>query len=152
MTAHDLALTDEQRQRIADALSNVPFAKLLGIKLDSVEPGLASLSLEIRDDFKQNAGVVHGGVIAALIDSAMAFAIVPLLKSDETTTTVDLTISYLRPLRSGTAVATARVLRAGGRLIVLTADLIDNDGNLAATALSTYTKLSKRAGPAAINS
>ena len=145
------SLTDEQRQRIADALSKVPFAKLLGIKLDSVEPGLASLSLEIRDDFKQNAGVVHGGVIAALIDSAMAFAIVPLLKSDETTTTVDLTISYLRPLRSGTAVATARVLRAGGRLIVLTADLVDNDGNLAATALSTYTKLAKRDGPRAIN-
>jgi len=146
------SLTDEQRERIADALSKVPFAKLLGIKLDSVEPGLASLSLEIREDFKQNAGVVHGGVIAALIDSAMAFAIVPLLKSDETTTTVDLTISYLRPLRSGIVVATARVLRAGGRLIVLTADLLDNDGNLAATALSTYTKLSKRVGQPRINS
>jgi acyl-CoA thioesterase len=146
------SLTEEQRQRIADALSTVPFAKLLGIKLDSVEPGLASLSLEIRDEFKQNAGVVHGGVIAALIDSAMAFAIVPLLKSDETTTTVDLTISYLKPLRSGTAIATARVLRAGGRLIVLSADLIDNEGNLAATALSTYTKLPKRLGPTANNS
>ena len=146
------SLTDEQRERIADALSTVPFAKLLGIKLDSVEPGLASLSLDIRDEFKQNAGVVHGGVIAALIDSAMAFAIVPLLKSDETTTTVDLTISYLRPLRSGTAVATARVLRSGGRLIVLSADLIDNEGNLAATALSTYTKLPKRLGPPANNS
>jgi uncharacterized protein (TIGR00369 family) len=147
MTPDDLGLTDEQRARIADALARVPFAKLLGIKLDSVEPGLASLSLEIREDFKQNAGVVHGGVIAALIDSAMAFAIVPLLKPDETTTTVDLTISYLRPLRSGTAVATAKVLRAGGRLIVLSADLVDSEGNLAATALSTYTKLSRRVGP-----
>lgn len=137
-------LTDSQRTRIAEALSTVPFAQLLGIKLDSIEPGKATLSLRIREDFKQNAGVVHGGVIAALIDSATAFAILPLLQPDERTTTVDLTISYLRPLTSGDMVATARVLRAGGRLLAVSADLLDNEGNLAATALSTYIKLSNQ--------
>ena len=134
-------LTESQRKRIEDALSTVPFAKLLGIKLDAVEPGDATLSLQIRDDFKQNAGVVHGGVIASLIDSATAFAIVPLLKADERTTTVDLTISYLRPLVAGGMVARAKVLRAGQRLIVVSADLVDDAGNLAATALSTYIRL-----------
>ncbi len=91
-------LTDAQRKRIEEALGTVPFAKLLGIKLGAIEPGDATLTLQIRDEFRQNAGVVHGGVTAALIDSATAFAIVPLLKPDERTTTVDLTISYLRPL------------------------------------------------------
>ena len=141
-------LTDAQRRRIEEALSTVPFAKLLGIKLDSIEPGKATLSLQIRDDFKQNAGVVHGGVTAALIDSATAFAILPLLGPDERTTTVDLTISYLRPLTSGSMVATATVLRAGGRLVTLSAELVDETGNLAATALSTYVKLPKRDPPA----
>jgi len=134
-------LTDSERKRIEDALSTVPFAKLLGIKLDSVEPGDATLSLQIRDDFKQNAGVVHGGVIASLIDSATAFAIIPLLNHDERTTTVDLTISYLRPLTAGSMVARGKVLRAGTRLIVVSAELFDDGRNLAATALSTYVRL-----------
>ena len=137
-------LTEAQRKRIEDALSTVPFAKLLGIKLDSVEPCDASLSLQIRDDFRQNAGVVHGGVIASLIDSATAFAILPLLNPNERSTTVDLTISYLRPLTVGSMVAHAKVIRAGQRLIVVFAELHDDAGNLAATALSTYMRLSKK--------
>jgi acyl-CoA thioesterase len=137
-------LSESQRKRIEEALSSVPFAKLLGIKLDSIEPGDAILSLQIRDDFRQNAGVVHGGVIASLIDSATAFAILPLLNSDERSTTVDLTISYLRPLTTGSMVAHAKVLRAGQRLIVVSAELHDDGGNLAATALSTYARLSKK--------
>jgi uncharacterized protein (TIGR00369 family) len=134
-------LTESQRKRIEDALSTVPFAKLLGIKLDAIEPGDATLSLQIRDDFKQNVGVVHGGVIASLIDTATAFAILPLLNADERTTTVDLTISYLRPLTAGSMVARAKVLRAGKRLIVVSAELFDDGRTLAATALSTYMRL-----------
>jgi len=134
-------LTETQRKRIEDALSTVPFAKLLGIKLDAIEAGEATLSLRIREDFKQNAGVVHGGVIASLIDSATAFAILPLLNPDERTTTVDLTISYLRPLVAGVVVARAKVLRAGRRMIATSAELFDDDGKLAATALSTYIRL-----------
>ena len=50
-------------------------------------------------------------------------------------------VNYLRPLREGTATATARVLRAGRRLITVSADVFDDGGNLAATALSTYLRL-----------
>jgi len=123
-------------------LEKVPFAKLLGIQLDSVEPGHAVLSMEIRPDLKQNHGVVHGGAIAALIDSAMALAIIPLLAENERTTTVDLTIHYLRPLTEGTARSSARVVRAGKRVITVSAELFDEHGKLAATALSTYLRLS----------
>lgn len=124
-------------------LEKVPFAKLLGIELDSVEPGHAVLSMKIREKHKQNHGVVHGGGVAALIDSAMAFAIMPLLAEDERTTTVDLTIHYLRPLTEGTARASARVVRAGRRVITVSAELFDDKEKLAATALSTYLRLSR---------
>src|SRR5688500_7875944 len=118
-------------------LEKVPFAKLLGIQLDSVEPGHAVLSMEIRPDLKQNHGVVHGGAIAALIDSAMALAIIPLLAENERTTTVDLTIHYLRPLTEGTARSSARVVRAGKRVIVVSAAVLDHSERLVATAVST---------------
>ena len=123
-------------------LDHVPFAKLLGIEVDSVEAGHAVLSMKVRDDLKQNHGVAHGGSVAALIDSAMAIAIVPMLSENERTTTVDLTIHYLRPLTEGTARASAQVVRAGKRVITVSAELFNEQGKLAATALSTYLRLS----------
>jgi uncharacterized protein (TIGR00369 family) len=134
-------LTEAQKERIERALASVPFAKLLGLQVESVEPGLAVMTLPIRDDLKQNHGVVHGGAIASLIDSAMAFAIIPLLAEKERTTTVDLTIHYLRPLTEGVARSTARVVRAGRRIITVSAEVLDDKDRLAATAVSTYLRL-----------
>lgn len=128
-------------ERVSTALDSVPFAKLLGIELEEIDVGVATLGFEVKAELKQNHGVVHGGAIASLIDSATAFAIISLLPPDEHATTVDLTISYLRPLTAGRAHATAKVLRSGKRLIVVSAELLDDDGTLAATALSTYIKL-----------
>jgi uncharacterized protein (TIGR00369 family) len=122
-------------------LEHVPFARLLGIEVESVEPGHAVLTMPIRDDLKQNHGIAHGGSIAAVIDSAMALAIMPLLGENERTTTVDLTIHYLRPLTGGTARASARVVRAGRRVITVSAELFDDQGKLASTAISTYLRL-----------
>lgn len=119
-------------------IDDVPFAKMLGIKVDSMEPGHAVLSMEMRDDLMRNRGIAHGGVAASLIDSAMAMAIQPLLAENEWTTTVDLTIHYLRPLSEGVARASARVVRAGRRIITVSAELFDHNDKLAATAISTY--------------
>lgn len=134
-------LTAIQTRGLRAAANAVPFSKLLGIELVEVTTGSATLSLKIRKELKQNHGVVHGGAIASLIDSAMAFAIIPLLAPKEKVTTVDLTISYLRPLTKGRARCSAKVLRAGRRLFVVSAEVTSDDGKLAATALSTYIKL-----------
>jgi uncharacterized protein (TIGR00369 family) len=122
-------------------LDDVPFAKLLGIEVDSLEPGHAVLSMRMRDDLMRNGGIAHGGAVATLIDSAMAFAIVRLLGENEHTVTVDLTIHYLRPLSEGSARASARVVRAGKRVITVSAEVFDDKDKLAATAISTYLRL-----------
>ena len=119
-------------------LDHVPFAKLLGIEVDSVEPGHAVLSMKLRDDLMRNNAIAHGGAIATLIDSAMAIAIMALLDENERTVTVDLTIHYLRPLSEGTTRASARVVRAGRRVITVSAELFDHNEKLSATAISTY--------------
>jgi uncharacterized protein (TIGR00369 family) len=134
-------LTPAQARRIRKAVDSVPYAHLLGIELDDVSDGTATLGLNIRKELTQNHGVVHGGAIASLIDTATAFAIISLLAPKEKVTTVDLTISYLRPLRNGRITAVAKVVRAGRRLFVVSAEVTGNDGKLAATALSTYIKL-----------
>jgi uncharacterized protein (TIGR00369 family) len=139
--SNSAGLTAAQKRRIQKAVKSVPYAKLLGFELEEVSPGAATLGLKIRKDLMQNNGVVHGGAIASLIDTATAFAIIPLLTPEEKVTTVDLTISYLRPLTKGRVTTTARVVRAGRRLFVVSAEVKGEDGKLAATALSTYIKL-----------
>jgi uncharacterized protein (TIGR00369 family) len=134
-------LTDEQRRRVEAAREAVPFLKVLGVQVESVGPGTATLLLPVREELKRNDGIVHGGAIASVIDSAFAFAIIPLLSENERTTTVDLTIHYLRPLAGGVAKASARVVRAGRRVITVSADLFDENEKLAATALSTYLRI-----------
>ena len=130
-----------QLKRIQKALGTVPYAKLLGLELDDIGSGTATLALNVRHDLTQNMGLVHGGVIASLIDSATAFAILSLLAPTERVTTVDLTISYLRPVATGRLSAVAKVVRAGRRLFVVSAEVFDEEGRLASTALSTYIKV-----------
>ncbi len=134
-------ITAAQLRRIQKAVGTVPFARLLGIELDDISPGTATLGLTVRKELTQNHGVVHGGAIASLIDTATAFAIISLLAAKERVTTVDLTISYLRPLTEGRITAVAKVVRAGRRLFVASAEVFDHQGKLSTTALSTYIKL-----------
>ncbi len=135
------ALSAEQLERLERSIEAVPYARLLGIQLEQVLPGEATLSLAIRPELSQNHGVVHGGAIASLIDTATAFAILTLLEPEERVTTVDLTISYLRPATEGKLIAKAKVLRKGRRLFSVAAEVTDTGGSLLTTALSTYIKL-----------
>jgi uncharacterized protein (TIGR00369 family) len=139
---NDESLTPEEEQRIKEAFSAVPFAHLLGIELGEMKRGAATLHLEVRDELRQNNGVIHGGVVASLADTAAAFAILTLLKPTETTTTIDLTVHYLRPLLRGTISARACVVRAGRRVLVISIDIFNEDKSLAATALTSFIKLS----------
>ena len=137
----DAALTDAELERVREAFANVPFAHLIGIELGAVERGAATLHLSVRDELKQNKGLTHGGVIASLIDTAAAFAIMTLLKPDETAATIDLAIHYLRPLIAGHAIARARVLRAGRRVIVVSVNVTSESEVVVASALTSYLRL-----------
>ena len=133
---------DEARvARIREAFASVPYAKFLGLELGEMKSGEASLHLAVRDELRQNRGVMHGGAVASLIDTASAFAVVTQLEPDERVTTTDLTIHYLRPVTSGRLTATARTVRAGRRLFVLSVEVIDDQQKLVATAVTTYIKL-----------
>lgn len=134
-------LSPEQERRIREAFENVPFAHLLGIEITELKHGEASLHLEIRDELRRNNGFAHGGAVASLVDTAAAFAILTVLEPGETTTTVDLTIHYLRPLLRGRATAIARVKRAGRRILVISVDVLDEGEAVAATALTSFIKL-----------
>src|SRR6266481_1265915 len=112
--------------RARAAFASVPYAKLIGMELGEVSSDQVSIHLETRDELRQNQGVVHGGAIASLIDTAAAFAVITRLNLDERVSTTDLTIHYLRPVRGGRLTATARIVRGGRRLFVLSVEVIDD--------------------------
>lgn len=134
-------ITNEQRAFAANALHTLPFSKLIGMKLVKLEVDEAQISIDMRDDLRQPSGVLHGGVTATLIDTAMAFAVRTRLSIAEATATIDLTIHYLRPHITGTFTCTAKVVRAGKRIFTVSADVVNEHGKHIATAVSTYTRL-----------
>jgi uncharacterized protein (TIGR00369 family) len=139
MSQTDLDLRKAERARTA--FNSVPYAKFLGLELGDIGNGTVSIHLSVRAELLQNQGVVHGGAVASLIDTASAFAVLTQIDVDERVTTTDLTIHYLRPITSGRLTATARVIRGGRRLFVLTVEVTNDRSVLVATAVTTYIKV-----------
>src|SRR2546423_13466676 len=134
-------LDPQKVERAHAAFAAVPYAKFLGLSLGEIRKGQVSVHLDVRDQLKQNQGVVHGGAIASLIDTASAFAVLTQIETNERVTTTDLTIHYLRPILSGRMTAAARVVRGGRRLFVLSVEVTSDGGALVATAVTTYIKV-----------
>lgn len=134
-------LTADELRRLRDLLRRVPYAKLIGIELDGATRGTVTMHMDVREDLKQVSGVLHGGSIASLIDTAAAFAVITLLEPEQRATTSDLTIHYLRPIDSGPITAEARVLRSGKRLSVVAVDVFSGPRSLSVTAVTTYIRL-----------
>lgn len=137
----DIVVTDEHREYAAGVLHNLPFAKLIGMRLVDMRPDTAVIEIEMRDDLRHPGGILHGGVTATLIDTAMAYAVRTRLEPNTPTATIDLTVHYLRPHINGKFTCTAKVVRAGKRIFTVSAEVHNEEGVLIATALSTYTKV-----------
>lgn len=134
-------ITPDDLKYAANALHSLPFAQLIGMELVELRPDEAVIWIAMRDDHRQPSGVLHGGVTATLIDTAMAFAVRTRLGREEATATIDLTVHYLRPHLAGVVTCTAKVVRAGKRIFTVSADVHDETGKLIATAISTYTRI-----------
>lgn len=134
-------ITPEQRERAAKVLHDLPFSQLIGMRLVDLELDLATIKIEMRDELRHPGGILHGGVTATLIDTAMAFAVRTRVGPTDGTATIDLTVHYLRPHIDGTFSCTAKVVRAGKRIFTVTADVHNEKGTLIATGISTYTRI-----------
>ena len=131
---------DSRLQRARNTFDKVAYARFLGLELCELKSGDVTVCLDVRDELKQNHGVIHGGALASLIDTASAFVILTAIDENERVTTTDLTIHYLRPVTVGRMLARARIVRGGRRRFVVNVE-VENDGALAATAVTGYVKI-----------
>jgi acyl-CoA thioesterase len=139
-----MEITSETLRVIREKFETNTFPRAMGIELDSIESGRARLSLEVGRRHLQLAGIMHGGAIATLIDTAVAFAIVGASEPDARFTTVEMKVNYLSAIREGRVIAEARLIRDGRRIVVAECDLFDSKGRLAAKGLLTYLRLNEK--------
>ena len=125
-----------------EVLQSQPFSRFLGTELTAVEPGKVELTLQLKDELKQQHGFAHGGVISYLADNALTFAGGSMLGGNAVTG--EFKINYLRPAIGASMVARAYVKYAGKQQAVSQCDVYVIDGGeekLCASAQGTIVKV-----------
>ena len=134
----DGARAAELRDIAAGKRAPIPYDGHMGFRLESWSPDGAAVSVDVGPHLANPTGVLHGGVLMGLADSAMGLTVTGLLGAGEAGTNTDLQMRFLRPTTGGKLTATARVLRRGKRTLVLEADVVDAAGKLVAKASSGF--------------
>lgn len=116
-----------------------PIAELMGFTLATVEEGRVVFTVEPAEYHYNPIGVVHGGLAATLLDSAMGCAVQSLAPMGVAYTTLELKVNLVRALRSGMGVVSGEgtVLHFGRQVALAEARVIGPDGKLYAHATST---------------
>jgi uncharacterized protein (TIGR00369 family) len=110
-------------------LASQPFSRLLGARLVQLEPGLATLELDLTDDLRQQHGVAHGGVLAYLADNALSFCGGSTLGASLRSS--GFTIEMLRPARTGPLRAEATTVVSTRRHAVCRCEITGPEGTYA---------------------
>ena len=106
----------------------------LGARLLRVEPGLCELSLPHSERVTQQQGSFHGGAMGTLADIAGGYAALSAAPPDMEVTTVEYKINFLASFTGGELRAIGRVVKAGKRIIVTTAEVVHVDASGKQTA------------------
>src|SRR6266513_2652431 len=131
----------EAMRAIRDGLlPEPPMARLIDFRLRIAEPGRIVMELEPHESLENTIGLLHGATSAALLDTAMGGAISTMLPAGQGAVTLDLKLTYLRPLsvRSGTISAEGKLMKLGRQTSYAEGFVRDGSGNLAVHATSTF--------------
>ncbi|MEM7801897.1 MAG: thioesterase family protein [Chloroflexota bacterium] len=146
-------MTEEEKEQLLRTAAEqfIPFNKHLGIQYHHGDP--IQLSLNNRPELVGNAvrNILHGGVIATILDVAGGIAIMKnmvdtlefetqqgMIDQFARSGTVDLRVDYLRPGRGQTFTATGEIIRDGKRITVTRMQLQNEEGTLIAVGTGTY--------------
>jgi uncharacterized protein (TIGR00369 family) len=131
----------------------IPFNRVLGLRVDSLDPKAPRLKFDMRPELVGNPDrqILHGGVISAVLDVTGGLAIAMALIGGKAGKggaaaapqfpnigTIDLRIDYLRPGRGLYFLATGRVVRLGGRVAVVHMELVNDTDEQIATGSAAY--------------
>lgn len=124
-------------KKLIEKVNTSPFPRHLRMRLVSISLDLAMVKLETEQCHLQPFGIVHGGVMATLIDTATFWSAFLRLPEDAGLVNIDLKLNYLKSIASGTMTAEGRCIRTGRSINYAEASVMDKEGNLIAHGTST---------------
>ena len=113
------------------------FPGLFGVTFSEVGPGHSVCHVKVEPRLHNPVGILHGGVPYSLADTGMAMALMPMLTEGQNFSTVEIKVSYFKPVVSGELTCETRVINQGRRVIFLESDVRDGS-RLVAKASGTY--------------
>lgn len=115
-----------------------PFNQYLGIEVPRMADGEAEAVIVLGPHHRNNRGVAHGGVVSALLDSAMGAAVISAIPAEWWCATTGLAIQFLAGASEGRLVATGSVRKRGRSVAFVSGEARDESGSLVATAQGTW--------------
>jgi uncharacterized protein (TIGR00369 family) len=131
------ALAPDLADRLRRRLASSPALSWLEPTLEELDLDYCVLGLRYRPEITNGSPAVHGGILATLADTAVAFALSTNFDGKMGFATADLTIHFLARAKSDVR-ARARILKKGRRVNVGEVDVVDADDRPVARALTTY--------------
>ena len=110
----------------------------MGITLVNMKAGQSELRLDLKKHHLNPGGIVHGGVLATLLDASIGLALRSKLGMTTDHVTIELNVHYLSPARTGGLIGRGRAVRVGGRVSFGEADVFADDGTLLAKGTGTF--------------
>jgi len=114
-----------------------PIAATLGMKLVKYGEGKATMAMVVGKEFHNPLGTLHGGIMTDLADAAMGIATVSTLAEEESFTTLELKMNFLRPVKSGRITAEGTVVHRGGTIALAEAVVRNVEGKVVARGTAT---------------
>lgn len=127
-------------KRILDGVApSPPIAKVFNFRLSEAEPGRAVFTATPAMDYYNPIGSVHGGFAATLLDSCMGCAVHTTLPAGTGYTTLEIKVSFLRPIleNTGPLRVEGKVISAGKRVATAEGRIVDDEGKLYAHGTTT---------------
>jgi uncharacterized protein (TIGR00369 family) len=135
-------VTDVDAELTEQARASMPLAGTLGLEVVTASPDEVHMRLEHQDRLCTAGGILHGGALMALADSAGGLcAFLNLPEGATGTATIESKTNFFRAVRDGHVDATARVLHSGRTTIVVETDLRDAAGKHVARVTQTQAVL-----------
>jgi acyl-CoA thioesterase len=114
-----------------------PFADLIGLSIETRDNGVCLSTLTISEKLFNPYNTVHGAVLYALADTGMGAALSRLLNSGEYCATIEIKITYFKPVSQGKLACESKVINKGNRIASLESEIYNNE-KLVAKAYGTF--------------
>lgn len=134
-------LNPDYIQELIQIVNDSLFPKHMSMRLTAIGNDTSEVELDINPFHFQAYGIVHGGVLATLIDTATFWAVYMRIPESAGLVNIDLKLNYLKPVKNDLLIAKGQAIRSGKSISYAEARVLNTNGDLVAHGTSSLMTL-----------